>query len=116
MGNPHAIVIGSPLIESLVRTLEKDQHFLEGVNVGAMDIKNRGEITLNTWERGVGPTLACGSNTCAAVAVGIKAGFLDSTVTVHVALGKLQITWENLDAPIKMAGPSTRVFDGVLRI
>ena len=45
-----------------------------GVNVGFMQIVNRGSIRLRVFERGAGETRACGTGACAAVAVGGKRG------------------------------------------
>jgi diaminopimelate epimerase len=57
-------------------------------------IINREEIKLRVVERGVGETLACGSGACAAVIYGVKRGYLDSKVTVHLNGGDAVVDYD----------------------
>ncbi len=55
------------------------------------EVINRTELKVRVWERGCGETLACGTGTCAAVAVANKLGKVGDKVTVHVLGGDLQV-------------------------
>lgn len=116
IGNPHAIIpverIDSSLVSSLGAPLSKHERFPEGVNVGFMQVINPQNIRLRVYERGTGETLACGSNACAAVAVGRRNGLLQERVTVNQPGGSLSIHWQGPDRPILMTGPATTVFEG----
>ena len=81
-----------------------------------MEIRNRQEIALRVFERGVGETIACGSGACAAVVAGIQAGKLDSQVTAYLNGGPLHIVWQGEDAPVMMTGPAEFSFEGSIAL
>ncbi len=116
MGNPHAVLrvenVATAEVERLGPQLESHPRFPRRVNVGFMEIVDRGHIRLRVFERGAGETLACGTGACAAVAVGRRWGELDDTVRVDLPGGSLTIRWDGGDAPLWMTGPATRVFQG----
>ena len=123
MGNPHAVLLAGdvdtapvlqwgPLIESHAR-------FPSRVNVGFLQVVNRGEVRLRVFERGAGETLACGTGACAAVVAGVRRGLLDGRVDVHTHGGVLTIAWQDTpdhSAPVFMTGPATTVFDGEIEV
>ena len=116
MGNPHAILHVSSLqacpISELGPAIGRHSHFPNGTNVGFMEILNRQHIRLRTFERGVGETLACGSNACAAVVAGIWNELLDNSVQVELEQGSLRIEWAGEKKPVLMTGSANRVYDG----
>jgi diaminopimelate epimerase len=116
MGNPHAVLrvedAATAEVERLGPLLESHPRFPRRVNVGFMQIVDRGHIRLRVFERGAGETLACGTGACAAVAVGRRWGELDAEVRVDLPGGSLTIRWDGGDAPLWMTGPATRVFQG----
>jgi diaminopimelate epimerase len=116
MGNPHAVLrvedAATAEVERLGPQLESHPRFPRRVNVGFMQIVDRGHIRLRVFERGAGETLACGTGACAAVAVGRRWGELDEEVRVDLPGGSLTIRWDGGDAPLWMTGPATRVFQG----
>jgi len=118
LGNPHAIYRAPSIKEIPVSQwgvqIEKQPAFSQGVNTGFMEVVNRQAIRLRTYERGVGETLACGSNACAAVVAGIRQTWLDSTVDVFAPGGKLLVEWKGGDSPVFLTGPAARVFKGEL--
>lgn len=118
IGNPHAILQTShdSNLTMLGKKIATHSFFPNGVNVGFMEIVNRNKIRLRTYERGVGETLACGSNACAAVVAGISNNLLDSKVEVELALGSLSIEWAGKEKPVLMTGSASRVFDGQYKI
>ena len=116
VGNPHAVIltdsVDSAPVESLGPILESHPFFPERVNVGFMQIIDRGHIRLRVFERGVGETLACGTGACAAVVVGRLQDILDETVTVDLPGGQLKISWGGEGQSVMMTGSATRVFEG----
>lgn len=58
--------------------------FPSGVNVGFCYVKDRNNVEVRVYERGVGETLACGTGVTAAVINGIKLGLLSPKVSVKV--------------------------------
>jgi diaminopimelate epimerase len=116
MGNPHAVTlvddVDSTPVQILGPQVQQSGHFSQGVNVGFLQVIDRGHVRLRVFERGVGETLACGSGACAAVVAGIRLGLLDATVDVQTRGGMLTIAWAGAVAPVMMTGPATTVFHG----
>ena len=119
LGNPHCVLLTENVdtapVETLGPILERHEQFPERVNVGFMQIVNRGEIRLRVFERGAGETLACGSGACAAVLCGQRRGFLDDAVTVHLRGGTLQVRYQG-EGGVRMTGPASRVYDGEVEV
>ncbi len=117
MGNPHAVVFLPDLDEFhfnlLGPVLSGHKRFPEGVNAGFAEVLSPSEIRLRVWERGAGPTLACGTGACAAVVAGILTGRLDRDVRVHLPGGTLRIEWPDGES-VRMTGPAEPVFTGYL--
>jgi diaminopimelate epimerase len=120
MGNPHAVTVVDNVDTAPVRTLgpavQASPRFPQGVNVGFMQVVDRGHIRLRVFERGVGETLACGSGACAAVVAGIRLGLLDACVEVQTHGGVLTIAWAGDAASVMMTGPATTVFQGEIDV
>lgn len=117
LGNPHAIIpvtnLSETPIEKWGRTLSEHPHFPQGANIGFMEVLDRHALALRTFERGAGPTLACGSNAAAAACVGILKGLVVSPVKVQFACGVLCVEWHGAESPISLSGSATLVFRGV---
>lgn len=120
MGNPHAVIIVEDLDKTAVKeigtALGAHPDFPEGANIGFMQILGRDAIRLRVFERGAGETLACGTGACAAVVAGCLLGHLGDTVTVNLKGGSLRISWQQNDAPVLMTGPTTTVYEGIIRL
>lgn len=116
MGNPHAILIvptiNTELTLSMGSIIAIHPAFPQGANVGFVEIINKDHIRLSTYERGVGPTLACGSNACAAVVAGITKGLLSQKVRVSLTHGDLYIEWLGNNNVVTLIGPTETVFEG----
>ena len=116
IGNPHAVLvidhIESSNIETIGLKLQNSDYFPEGVNVGFMQILNRGEIRLRVIERGVGETLSCGSGACAAVIHGVMLGLLDSKVNVHLKGGDAIVEYDGNN--VYLSGPGEFVYEGLI--
>ncbi|GMU69408.1 MAG: diaminopimelate epimerase [Steroidobacteraceae bacterium] len=120
MGNPHAVLTvasaAAAPVDRLGPAIERHPRFPKRVNVGFMEIVDRGHIVLRVYERGTGETLACGTGACAAVAVGRRHGRLDERVEVRVAGGELTIDWPGPGTNIWLTGPAEVSFAGSVEI
>jgi diaminopimelate epimerase len=112
MGVPHTIVFGK-LEDYEVgegKFIESDSLFPKKTNVNFCEIVRTDMIRVKTWERGAGPTLACGTGSCAAVVAANKLAYVGENVTVEVPGGLLNI--EIIKDEVLMTGPAESVFKG----
>jgi diaminopimelate epimerase len=121
MGNPHAVLRVSDVKTALVArfgpSIEHHPRFPKRVNVGFMEIVDRGHIRLRVFERGAGETLACGTGACAAVAAGRRQGLLlDREVRVDLPGGTAMVSWAAAGEHMWLTGPATTVFTGSIDI
>ena len=124
MGNPHGVLLVDDVdvadVARLGPAIQQSGYFPQGVNVGFLQVISRTRVALRVYERGVGETLACGTGACAAAVAGIRLGLLDTRVDVQTRGGVLTIAWDgaqgNLQAPVRMTGPATTVFHGVIEL
>ena len=71
---------------------------------------------MKVWERGAGPTLACGTGACAVVVAGVLSGRCERRCTVTLPGGDLLIEWRDEDNKIFMTGPAEVVFRGTVDV
>lgn len=120
MGNPHAVQVVEDVehapVLSMGPLIENHARFPRRVNVGFMQVVDRGHIKLRVYERGSGETLSCGTGACAAVVSGIRRGLLDSSVQVATRGGVLTINWAGTSSPVLMTGPALTVFEGEINL
>jgi diaminopimelate epimerase len=118
MGNPHAIIYVDdfetmdPPFEEIGPVLEKHEVFPEKCNIEFVQVLSPSHVKMKVWERGAGPTLACGTGACATVVAGVLTGNNDRECTVTLPGGDLQILWDESDGKIYMTGPADEVFRG----
>jgi diaminopimelate epimerase len=116
VGNPHAVLrvadTKAAPVERLGPAIENHPHFPNRTNVGFMQIIGRNHIALRVFERGAGETRACGTGACAAVAVGVRRGWLDPEVRVELPGGTALVSWSGPGQPIWLTGPADTVFTG----
>jgi diaminopimelate epimerase len=116
MGNPHAIFwVDDVLAYDLARLgplLENHPIFPERANITLAHIVGRDRITIRTWERGAGLTLACGSAACAAAVAAARLKRADRKVQVALPGGELTIEWREKDDHVLMTGTATFEFEG----
>lgn len=112
LGVPHTIIIDPidkyPVEEG--RLIEKSNIFPQGTNVNFCEVINKDEITVKTWERGAGATLACGTGSCASVVACHKLKLVNSKVKVNIPGGSLVV--EITEDEVMMTGPAVTVFEG----
>jgi len=116
MGNPHAVIYvdsaaAAPLDE-VGPAIENHELFPEGVNVHFVEIHSTEEVTVRTWERGSGPTLACGTGASAVCVAGVLTERTGRELLVHLPGGDLRLCWRDDDGHVLMTGPAAEVFSG----
>ena len=116
MGNPHAIFwVDDVNAHDLVRfgpLLENHPIFPDRANITLAHIVDREHMTIRTWERGAGLTLACGSAACATVVAAIRLRRSERVVNVTLPGGDLVIEWRASDEHVLMTGAATFEYDG----
>jgi diaminopimelate epimerase len=116
MGNPHATFFVPDLSRVRLGTfgpsLERDPLFPEGANIGFAEVLAPDRLRLLVWERGAGPTRACGSGACAALVNAHRRGLAARRATVALPGGDLLIEWREADGHVLMTGPVATAFTG----
>ena len=119
MGNPHAVIFVDDVkkidLEHLGPTLERHKAFPRRINVHFVQVHSRTEVTMRTWERGSGITLACGTGASAVCVAGVLTGKTDRHVLIHLPGGDLTLEWRDAatgDDNVYMTGTATEVFTG----
>lgn len=115
VGVPHVVLVESELCAQKVNTLgpkiEKMDCFPQGTNVNFVKIHDRGCLSVMTWERGAGHTLACGTGICSVCSFLHQKGQVEDKIDVMAEGGSLTIEIDN-DNGIYMTGPSIVVARG----
>ena len=99
MGVPHTILINNNNEYSIEdgKIIEKYDMFIENTNVNFVNIIDERNIEVQTWERGAGATLACGTGCCASVVALNRLGMCVDKVNVKTLGGKLEVQLNNGD-------------------
>ncbi len=117
VGNPHAIFWVDDVtafdLERFGPMLENHPVFPERANISLANITSREAITLRTWERGAGLTLACGSAACAAAVSAARKNLTGRHVTVTLPGGPIDIEWTDNNR-ILMTGPVEFEYEGMI--
>ncbi|MFA7237896.1 MAG: diaminopimelate epimerase [Phycisphaeraceae bacterium] len=116
MGNPHLVFFCADVakvpLESVGPLLERHPLFPRRINVHFVQPHSRNELTMRTWERGSGITLACGTGASAVCVAGVLTNRSDGNVLIHLPGGDLTLEWRESDNNVYMTGPATEVFTG----
>jgi diaminopimelate epimerase len=118
MGNPHA-VIPVPLVEEIDlerfgALLEVHPAFPAKTNVHFVQVLAPDHLVMRVWERGAGPTLACGTGACATLVACHSLGLCERRARLDLPGGPLQIHWDAASGKVFMDGPAEHVFDAVI--
>jgi diaminopimelate epimerase len=117
MGVPHTMVLTDDIdavdAGTLGPAIERHEIFPRKTNVNFVQVLDKENIRVLTWERGAGLTLACGTGSCASAVATYKKGLTGPKVTVHLSAGRLII--ESLsDGRVLMTGPAEEVYTATL--
>jgi diaminopimelate epimerase len=115
MGNPHVTLYCQDTakvpLERVGPVLETLSIFPRRINVHFVSVTSPGEVTMRTWERGTGITLACGTGASAVCVSGVLTGRTEKKILAHLPGGDLQLAWDGAGS-VFMTGGATEVFTG----
>ena len=120
LGNPHAVVIVDSFdgleVNEVGKAIESHKAFPNKTNVDFVVRNAKREISVRTYERGVGETLSCGTGSTASVLTLNKLGYvnLNEQVIVHTKGGDLVVELKEEGA--YCTGPAEEVYEGVVKL
>ncbi len=116
MGNPHAVIyapdianVNLPVIGPL---LERHAAFPKRMNIHFVHVHSKDEVTMRTWERGSGITMACGTGASAVCVAGVLTGNTNRTLLAHLPGGDLTLRWDEKSNHVFKTGPAVEIFSG----
>jgi diaminopimelate epimerase len=119
MGNPHAVIFVEDLnaveLANWGPAIESHPAFPERINVHFVQVLNPTHLKVKVWERGAGPTLACGTGACAILVAAVLNQKAEKRATVELLGGPLAIDWHD-NNHVFMTGPAQKVFVGELSV
>lgn len=115
MGNPVCCIFVNNFTEldwrGLGPKIENHAQFPDRTNVTFVQVRDRSNLELRIWERGVGETTASGSCSCAAAVAAMINGKTDRRVNVMTPGGTVQIHWRD-DREVVITGSAAVVYSG----
>jgi diaminopimelate epimerase len=115
-GNPHAIIycrdVAKVPLDTVGPVLENAPFFPRRANIHFVQVAGPAEVTMRTWERGSGVTLACGTGASAVCVAGVLTGRTGRDLFAHLPGGDLWLEWSAADNHVYMTGPAVEVFSG----
>lgn len=118
MGNPHCTFFVEDAeavdLETLGAKLEHHPLYPERTNVQFASLLGENYLRMRVWERGVGPTLASGSSSCATAVAAARRGLTGREVRIDLDGGTLHIHWA--DDGVWMTGETMHVFSGTFTL
>jgi diaminopimelate epimerase len=116
MGNPHAVIyvpdLGGVRLAEWGPALENHALFPQRINVHFVRVVRNDYVEMVTWERGSGPTQACGTGASAVCVAGVLEDRTGRAITARLPGGELQLVWVAETGHVLMTGPATEVFAG----
>jgi len=116
MGNPHCTFFVEDAeavdLPELGPRIEHHPLYPQRTNVQVAQITGPDRIRMRVWERGVGPTLASGSSSCATAVAAARRGLTGRDVVIDLDGGQLRVEWR--DDGVWMTGATMHVFSGHL--
>ncbi len=114
-GNPHVVFYCRDVqrvpLETIGPKIERHAIFPRRINVHFVQVHSPDEVTMRTWERGSGITLACGTGATAVCVAGVLTGRTARRILAHLPGGDLELQWAENDH-VYMTGPAVEVFTG----
>lgn len=116
MGNPHAVIFTDNIAGVNLTlegpALERHPAFPKRANIHFVHIHSPGEITMRTWERGSGVTMACGTGASAVCVAGVLTEQTHREIIAHLPGGDLKLKWDPDTNHVLMTGPAEEIFSG----
>jgi len=120
LGNPHAVVIVDSFeeldVDTVGKSIESHKAFPNRTNADFVVLIGKNEISVRTYERGVGETLSCGTGSTASVLTLNKLGYvhLNEPVIVHTLGGDLIV--EITEEGAYLRGPAEEVYEVMVEL
>lgn len=118
-GVPHVVIFVPSLTDfdfiTEGRQIERNPLFPKWTNVNFVEVKNPEYLEVKVWERGAGPTLACGTGASAVLVAAYLTNRSPRRATVSLPGGELVIEWSEEDGNVYMTGPAVVSFTGEYR-
>ena len=115
MGNPNCCIFVEDFDQldwrRVGRILESHRQFPDRTNVVFARVRDRDQIELRIWERGVGETFSSGTGACAAVVASIINDKTERRVGVWMPGGRIDVWWRE-DGEVVMTGRADVVYSG----
>ena len=121
IGNPHFVIFSKNSEEAEQNAkkygsaIENHTSFPNRTNVEFVAPKGKEESNVYVWERGAGPTLACGTGACASAFAAYKDNRTEQKVKVKLPGGTLNIEIKD-DNRVIMSGPAEYIFSANIKI
>jgi diaminopimelate epimerase len=112
VGNPHFVVFAkefSSQWQKQAAEIGRDQEFKQGVNVELVIVKDKSNVEVRFFERGVGETQSSGTGSCASAVAAIATKQVQSPVRVHAPGGVQTVRWES---EVFLRGPAQLICRG----
>ncbi len=112
MGNPHFVVFVPEFpLDWQARGARIGHYpdFKQGMNVEFVTVKDRQNMEVRFFERGVGETQSSGTGSCASAVAAIATKRVDSPVKVHAPGGMQSVRWEH---EVFLRGPAQLICRG----
>lgn len=118
MGNPHCVIYVDDAVHFDLSVwgpkLEIHPLFPKKINVEFATVQARDHVDMRVWERGAGPTLACGTGACATLVSSVLNGATDRAAVISLKGGDLFIEWDENDNHVYMTGSADMVYEGTV--
>ena len=115
MGNPHCVVFVDDVDRASAKELgpkiETHELFPKRTNVHFVQVLERDQVRMVTWERGSGVTLACGTGASAVCVAAAITGRTKRSIVAHLPGGDLELEFQRNDH-VCMTGPAAFICDG----
>ena len=119
VGVPHTLIyVDDPTDKKWMNmgwAIEHASVFPKRSNVNFAKVVDDHTMIMRTFERGCGPTLACGTGASAAAVASYLNGRTGRSVDIQIELGTLHIDWAE-DNHVYMTGPAEIVFSGEIHL
>jgi diaminopimelate epimerase len=112
MGNPHFVVFVddfAPEWQGGAAEIGRRGDFKHGINVELVRVRDKENLEVRFYERGVGETQSSGTGSCAAAVAAIFAKRAQSPVRVHAPGGTQTVRWEG---EVFLRGPAQIICRG----
>ncbi len=105
-GNPHFVVFVDEFVpgwQADAAEIGRHHDFKHGTNVELVRVRDRGNIEVRIFERGVGETMSSGTGSSASAVATMATGRADSPLRVHAPGGTQTVTWHE---QVLLRGPA----------